>query len=147
MKHKNDMNLLKIVITVSIIFCLLSCDNGVGPCVHTYNEPILNITSLRDTVNYNHPRFVILRELKINGSKEYGAYPLTKSYGIVENDSIFYCNIPFGFGVEEGKYEFIIEAEGFPPKQITIENVHYSVFEGGCPSYNDGGKRVELIIN
>jgi len=143
------INLLKIVLVVSIIFFLLSCEegNGVGPCVHTYDEPILNITSVVDTVNYNHPRFVILRELKINGSREYGAFPLMVSYGIVVNDSIFYCNIPFGFGVEEGKYEFIIEAEGFPQKQITIENISYSVSEGGCPSYNDGGKRVELIIN
>ena len=139
----------KIIFIVIITFCFLSCEenNSTGPCVHTYNEPILNITSIRDTVNFNHPRFIILRELKINGSKQFGAYPLTASYSIVTNDSIFYCNIPFGFGVEEGKYEFIIEAEGFQPKQITIENVSYSVFEGGCPSYNDGGKRVELIIN
>jgi len=140
---------IKFIIVIFFTFIILSCneDNGIGPCVHTYKEPILNVTSLRDTANYNHPRFIILRELKINGSKEYGAYPLMESYGIVGNDSIYYCNIPFGFGVEEGKYEFIIEGEGFQPKQITIENVSYSVFDGGCPSYNDGGKRVELIIN
>ena len=142
-------NSFKYILIIIVILCFLSCneDNGIGPCVHTYKEPILNITSLRDTVNYNHPRFIILRELKINGSKQFGANPLLESYAIVADDSIFYCNIPFGFGVKEGKYEFIIEAEGFQPKQITIENVSYSVFEGGCPSYNDGGKRVELVIN
>ena len=141
---------IKFILILFVTFIILSCDedNGfLGPCVHTYKEPILNITSLRDTVNFNHPRFIILRELKINGLKLYGAGPLFESYGIVADDSIFYCNLPFGFGVDEGNYEFIIEAEGFQPKQITIENVSYSVFEGGCPSFNDGGKRVELTIN
>lgn len=139
----------KIILIIIVIFCFLSCheENGIGPCVHTYKEPILNITSISDTVNYNHPRFIILRELKINGSKQFGSNPLLESYAIVADDSIFYCNIPFGFGVEEGKYEFIIEAEDFQPKQITIENVSYSVFDGGCPSFNDGGKRIELNIN
>ena len=112
---------IKFIILIFVAFIILSCneDNGIGPCVHTYKEPILNITSRRDTVNYNHPRFIILRELIINGSKQFGANPLIESYSIVADDSIFYCNIPFGFGVEEGVYEFIIEAEGFQPKQIT----------------------------
>ena len=109
-----------------VIFSLLSCDddNGIGPCVHTYNEPILNITSIRDTLNHTYPRFVKLLELKINGSAQFGANPLFESYSIVSDDSVFYCNVPFGFGVEEGKYEFIIEAAGYQPKHFTIENIN-----------------------
>jgi hypothetical protein len=133
---------------IIVIFCFHSCDyqNGFGPCIHTYEEPILHITAIRDTVNNVNIRFV-LRELKINNSMQYGAYHMIPSYSMVSDDSIFYCNVPFGFGVENGKYQFIIEAEGYQPKHFTIESVDYSVFKGGCPSYNDGGKRITLYLD
>ena len=62
---------IKFIIIIFVTFIILSCndDNGIGPCVHTYKEPILNITSLRDTVNSNHPRFIILRDLTLMALK------------------------------------------------------------------------------
>ncbi len=142
-------NSIKLILLVLFIFSLLSCDedNGIGPCVHTYYESILHITSVKDTLNNTHLRFVKLRDLKINGSTQFGTNPIFESYSIVSDDSVFYCNVPFGFGIEEGKYEFIIEAEGYQSKLITIENVNYSIYKGGCPSYNDGGKRFDIYIN
>ncbi len=129
----------------------LSCskddNDGIGPCVHTYNEPILNVSSINDTLNNISLQFVKLYDLKINGFKTLGLNAISTSYSIVSGDSIFYCNVPFGFGVEEGKYEFIIEADGYNPKKITIENVNYSIFEGGCPSYNDGGTQIILYFD
>ena len=120
-------------------------DSGIGPCIHTYNEPILHLESIQDSLS-NNISFVKLYDLRINGSLQTGESPIINSYSIVADDSIFYCNIPFGFGVEEGKYEFTIEAEGYKPKNFTIENVTYSIFEGGCPSFNDGGKRIDLSL-
>jgi hypothetical protein len=143
---------IKLIFPVFIIFSFFSCEDengngGIGPCVHTYKEPILHITSVRNTLNNVHLSFVQLRELRINGLPQTGYGVISESYSIVFDDSIFYCNVPFGFGIENGKYEFIIEAEGYPPKLFSIENVGYSIFKGGCPSYNDGGKRVELFID
>lgn len=127
---------------------LISCDSGnVGPCEHTYKEPILHITSIRDTDNNKHLSFVKLRYLKVNGHSISGYYSLGKSYSVVSNDSIFYCNVPFGFVIENGNYEFVIDADGYPSKKIAIDSVNYAILDGGCPSYNDGGKRVDLIIN
>jgi hypothetical protein len=136
-----------ILISVSTLF--LSCDEEgwIGPCVHTYKEPILHITSIRDSSTNEFINFVKLRNLEINGSKQFGSFLLQKSYSIVAGDSLFYCNVPFGFGIDNGTYEFTLEAEGYPPKRVKIEDVGYSILEGGCPSYNDGGKRVELFIN
>ena len=137
-----------ITFAIVVIFPFFSCDdNSVGPCEHTYNEAILHISSIRDTLNNIHPRFIKIRDLKINGSSQFGSNPLIVSYSIVADDSVYYCNIPFGFGVQAGSYEFIIEAYCFQPKRFVIENVKYSISKGGCPSYNDGGKRIELIIN
>ena len=140
----------QILVILIIALVIYSCEENekdlVGPCVHSYNEPILNITSVRDA-NNKPISFVILRDLKINGIKLFAQSLLHESYSIVASDSLFYCNIPFGFGVEEGTYEFIIEAEGLQPKMITIEDVKYTIFVGGCPSYSDGGTRIDILLN
>lgn len=140
---------VKLLILILTIFSFLSCDKdgGIGPCIHTYKEPIINIISIQDTLKNTYLSSVKLYNLKINGYEQNSEILLDISYSIILDDSLYNCNIPFGFGTEEGKYEFIIEAENYDPKQITIENVSYSVFNGGCPSYNDGGKRVQLYIN
>ena len=142
-------NSIKFLIFILIILSFLTCDKdgGVGPCVHTFKEPILHVISIQDTLNNIFLSSVKLYDLKINGSKKLDDIVLDKSYSIVLDDSIYNCNIPFGFSTEEGKYEFIIKAENYDPKHFTIENVSYSVLKGGCPSYNDGGMRVELFIN
>jgi hypothetical protein len=146
-------NFIALLLGIGIsLITIISCDpekNGdlIGPCVHIINEPILHITSIRDTIINKAIPFIEITDLKINGYHQTGISPIIESYSIVANDSIYYCNVPFGFGVEEGIYEFTIKADGYPPKQILIEDVNYSIFEGGCPSFNDGGKRVELVIN
>ena len=130
----------------------MSCEdvfNGgsIGPCIHTNNEAILHVTAVRDTANNKFIDFIKIRDLKVNGFSEFGLIPTINSYSVVSDDSIYYCNVPFGFGVNPGNYEFTIEADGYAAKRITIPNVDYSIFEGGCPSFNDGGKRVVLYID
>jgi len=146
------MNLIRLILITLFIFTLASCeddywDSGIGPCVHNYMEPILHITTVRDTIKNYSPSFVILHDLRINGNTQISRLVLVDSYSIVAKDSLFYCNVPFGFGSEEGTYEFTVEAEGYELKYFKIDNVEYSIFQGGCPSYNDGGKRVELNLN
>lgn len=121
--------------------------SGIGPCEHTYKEPILIVTSIHDELNNQFIRFVKLRDLKINGYPQNGNLNTFVSNSVVSDGSIYYCNVPFGIGNTEGKYEFVIEAEGYQPKMVAIDNVKYSVIKGGCPSYNDGGKRIELTLS
>ena len=137
------------IIFILIFLILITCsdDNLSGPCDHTYKEPILHISTVQDTQNNKNIRFVKLRDLKINGILQTGTSAIIESYSIVSDDSIFYCNVPFGFGYEEGTYEFIMSIEGYKLKHIVIDSVSYSIFEGGCPSFNDGGKRVEITLN
>ncbi len=137
------------IIVLLVVLGLFSCgeDDSVGPCVHTYKEPVFNVESIQDTINNVSLRFVKLYSLKIDNLTQNPASALFESYSVVTDDSVFYCNIPFGFGVEEGKYEFIIEAENYEPKTFTIENVRYSIHDGGCPSYSDGGMKLKLYVN
>lgn len=127
-----------------LIYCN-SDDNGVGPCVHSYKEPILNVTAIKDSLN-KQVGFVKLYNLKINGSKVNGKSVISPSYSIVVDDTLYYCNVPFGFGTKEGTYTFTMEAEGYSPKKIIINNVKYATLKGGCPSYNDDGTDIALNI-
>jgi len=146
-------NIFKVSAAILILLFMASCVDGIinddrddiGPCEHTYKEPILNVTSVRNVANEQLIRFVKLRELKIDGIL-YPTFPMLHSSSVVAGDSIFYCNPPFGIGSRSGTYEFIIEADGFIAKKIMIENVDYSIFVGGCPSYNDGGKKVDIYL-
>ena len=149
---EKTMRLMKLLIMIYLLLIIVSCTNDedkyiVGPCVHTNNEPILNITAVRDSINSKVISFVTLKELKINGILQNTNIMLSNSYSVAANDSIYYCNVPFGLGSQEGHYEFILEADGYSPKLIKIENVNYSISQGGCPSYSDGGTRIELFIN
>lgn len=147
------INILKLFPVVWTLLYITSCVDGIinddrddiGPCEHTYKEPILNVTSVRNAANEQLIRFVKLRELKIDGIL-YPTFPVFHSSSVVASDSIFYCNPPFGIGSQAGTYEFIIEADGFIAKKIMIENVDYSISGGGCPSYNDGGKKVDIYL-
>ena len=146
------MRLFNFLVLSFTLFSVFSCINNedkniIGPCVHTYNEPILHITSVRDSLHNKVIPFVTLKNLKINGLIQNTYSMLSESYLIAADDSIYYCNVPFGLGIQEGTYEFVLEADGYSPKLIKIENVNYSVSQGGCPSYSDGGTRIELFIN
>jgi hypothetical protein len=143
------MKIFKYFLFFLLVYSFSACkeNNLVGPCVHEYKEPILNVTAVYDSINNTSVSFVTIKQLKINGHLQNTALILSNSYSVVANDSVYYCNVPFGFGTEEGTYEFIIEANGQFQKNIKIENVSYSIFKGGCPSYNDGGKRIKIIIN
>ena len=145
------MKVFKYFLIFLFVYSFYSCkdnkDDLVGPCVHEYKEPVLNIVSVYDSINSASISFLTIKELKINGHLQNTSIILSNSYSVVANDSVYYCNVPFGLGSEEGTYEFIVEVGGQLQRNIRIENVNYSIFKGGCPSYNDGGKRTQIIIN
>ena len=122
-------------------------DGGVGPCIHEYKEAIFHISVLKDSVSNIPISFAKIVTLKINERKQIGSFFGDKNNGIVYSDSVYYCNFPCGFGIERGSYEFKIIADGYKDKFVKYENVDYSVYKGGCPSYNDGGKRVSIIMS
>lgn len=141
-----------ILLITILVFALSSCKEGpfggVGPCIHENLEAIFHVASVEDSTNNYHPTLVKLTNFRINGLSQTGkTWFGYNSYSFVAVDSIFYCNIPFGIEAEAGTYQFTLECEGYEPKDYIIENVDYTIFKGGCPSYADGGKRVKLYIN
>lgn len=143
----------KYLILILLFTILFSCtdekgdNNIVGPCIHEYKEAVFHVTSVRDTVNDSFINFVKIKNLKIDGIVQNNFWITGNSYSIAVSDSVIYCNVPFGFGYMNGTYEFTLEAPGYAPKNFVITDVEYSINEGDCPSYSNGGKRVQLVIN
>jgi hypothetical protein len=147
---------LKAIILISLLVfsfifissCKENIDDGglVGPCIHEYKEAIFHIEVVRDSASNTPITFAKLEGLKINGRNHTGSFFGEMNYGIVYTDSTYYCNFPCGFGNESGLYEFKILADGYKNKVVRYENVDYSIYKGGCPSYNDGGKRVSIVM-
>jgi hypothetical protein len=55
------------------------------------------------------------------------------------------CDIPCGFGVLEGQYEFTVKAPGYLDKRVTTM-ASYSRFDGGCPSSNSGSTELTVSL-
>jgi len=142
---------IRILLLLFLLVFITSCkeiidDEGVGPCVHEYKEAIFHISGVKDSISNQPISSAKLVTLKINEIKQTGPFFGEINYGIVYADSVYHCNFPCGFGIERGSYGFTIIAEGYMDKVVRYENIDYSINKGGCPSYNDGGKRVSIIM-
>lgn len=127
--------------------CCESEDTRLGPCIHVYEEPILNVTSVTSSENHHRLPAVWVKAVVFEG-EEQDLLRLRKgvSVNVAYSDSGLYCTPPFGFGTERGTYELYIAAEGFEDTVVTVE-AGYSVFRGGCPSSNTGGTRFVIRLN
>jgi hypothetical protein len=132
-----------ILLAASLCGCPVS--PGYGPCVHTYREPILNIVAAMDARSNAPIHSFVIHEVRMDGIKQDFYFLLAESYGVKAQGDSLVCQVPCGFGSEEGNYTFTVTAEGYPAQVRGYEG-HYSIFHGGCPSYNDGGARVTLRL-
>jgi hypothetical protein len=134
------------VLVVAAVLLLGGCDRLAGPCSHTYREPILQLGSARDSLtNAPLPR-VVLHEVRQNGrTLDLGFLLAAPGFGVaVQGDSAL-CDLPCGFAVEEAQYRLTVSAPDYP-RQARTYTARYRVFQGGCPSFNDGGVRVSLAL-
>jgi hypothetical protein len=129
---------------------LAGCDNplGAGPCVHTYDDPVLEIDAARSTADAAIDA-VILSELALDGravtpAELLGAAPDSGVEAL--DDGRIRCDVPCGFGYAEGSYAFTAAAEGYQPGALTVE-ARYDDFSGGCPSSSAGGTTVSVELS
>lgn len=147
MKYLRMMSLVSLmVIQFSSCTKELVDDGQVGPCVHEYKEAIFHIIDLRDSSSNTQIMNAKVTDVKINGRNQSGPFIGTPNYGMIFLDSTYDCTIPFGFGYEKGSYELKMIVEGYQDKIVKYENVDYSIYVGGCPSYNDGGQKISVLM-
>jgi hypothetical protein len=117
-----------------------------GPCVHTYREPILLISSVRSGANGTALGTVYIDSLTL----QHGFSPerewSTREYERLTFEGDRYrCEVVCGFGDEAGTYRFRVSAPGHTPMRVTVD-AEYREFHGGCPSWNDRGTRTALVL-
>lgn len=132
------------VVVILLSFALWSCekpkDATVGPCVHTYEDPVLHVESVTNAQNNQLVPAIRILEVTRNGIRQQPGYLRIISYNAVAFDTTLVCNVPCGFGTDEGAYTLRVSAPGYRDTVIAV-NGKYAVFKGGCPSSNSGGTK------
>ncbi len=144
--------------TVSkISFCILLLLSGivrpgckpnenVGPCSHTYEDPVLHIQSVINAQTGRSVQALNILQVFRNGQQETSLSLLSVSYNVTMIDSTLLCGLPCGFGTQAGTYSLAVAAKGCRDTTITFE-ANYAVFRGGCPSSNSGGTKVSFQMH
>lgn len=118
-------------------------DQGQGPCVVEYREPIVLITAVVEAGNSDAIAEVEISEIALHGGS---VQQLGMTEDLIEGESgVFACAVPCGFGFQPGEYTFTVGAEGYEAREVTVD-AEYETFVGGCPASYDGGTEVEVEL-
>jgi hypothetical protein len=121
--------------------CEKAKDGGtIGPCVHTYEDPIIHVDSVTNAQNGSLISTFQIREIIKDGNRVQPEYIKIVSSNVAVYDTMLVCNLPCGFGTDEGVYTLKVSAIGYRDTTVSIK-AKYAVFKGGCPSSNSGGTR------
>ena len=124
--------------------CLLSsCDLFLaGACDHEYRDPVLAL-ALRS----GGPGTISLSGFSIDGRAVSALDQLAvpPAFHVRVVDDALICEVPCGFGVEEGRYTFTAGASGFAPTPVDVE-ARYDDFDSGCPSSNSGSTQIAVLL-
>lgn len=118
-----------------------------GPCVHLYQDEVLQLESAsgRDTG-------AVIPELRLRDFSVDGAalsideVIAQRSSSVQRDGDVLRCVLPCGFGVQEGEWTFAARAEGYAWTGQVVE-ARYAVTVGGCPSYSDEGTEASIQLD
>jgi hypothetical protein len=129
-------------------FCLCSCGaiEGCGGNV-MFNDPLFHITRATDSTTGAAIPKVILSNITYGGTpmdaSQLGSpYPHTSGVTIVGNTLL--CDVPCGFGTEEGRYTFSVSAPNYKTSSVAQEGRFQS--HGGCPLTYYGSTDMQFTL-
>jgi len=135
---------LSILLLVFVTSCSTPGGNGIGPCVHTYEDPVIHVNQVTDLVKGQAiGAFKVTSALRDTFTVDAIILKGYVAYNAVVFDSVLICNTPCGFGIDEGTYTLSISAPNYRDTTIVVQ-AKYAVFKGGCPSSNSGGTIVNF---
>lgn len=130
---------------LTAVACLHGC-NSTGACQHVYEDPVLVIARV-DGSGSGPLAAVTISDVVIAGQAvgNLGSLTAAPAFGLSLANGELRCAISCGFGVVEGRYEFLVKGPGYRDRQVTT-TASYSTFEGGCPSRNSGTTRITVLL-
>ena len=133
------------VFLVSAVLSVGCAEPGAGPCVHTYRDPVLAITSVVDSESGGRIASILVTNVTISGRSEPVGALLDVAFGASTRSDTLVCGVPCGFGTSEGQYTFKAAAPGYTARQVSV-NARFARFDGGCPSSNAGSTEVSVSL-
>ncbi|UCH63939.1 MAG: hypothetical protein JSU77_05740 [Fidelibacterota bacterium] len=142
---------------IIILGVMPACDepSGAGPCEHNVLEPILKVSSVRDKSTCTDIPEVYVYDIILDSVRldENDSLEDVLTEG-GENSTVFSigsqtyveCTVPCTFGAGEGYYTFMVLADGYQEKELSLD-VEYSHFDGGCPSYEWGPVNLNIELD
>jgi len=132
--------MLRVVAHGGLCLSLLGCrEFGAGGCSHEYRDPLLVLRAAQDSVKARAIARVGVSDITI-GNRVVPLTYLMQSLPIsrvtLSNDTLW-CDVPCGFGNEEGVWRFAVSATGYRSQTMRVD-AQYRHFDGGCPSYSEG---------
>ena len=129
---------------VAAVIVLQGCD-AVGACLHTFEDPVLTIVRVEGSSVLLNSVTISDVVIALQPVGNLGSLTVTPAQGISLGNGELRCDIPCGFGVLEGRYEFTVKAPGYLDQRVTTM-ASYSRFDGGCPSSNSGSTELTLSL-
>jgi hypothetical protein len=129
---------------VAAVVVLEGCD-AVGACLHTFEDPVLAIVRVEGTnvlLTSVTISDVVIASQPVGNPGNLTAPP---ALGISLLNGALRCDVPCGFGVAEGQYEFTVKAPGYLDQRVTTM-ASYSRFDGGCPSSNSRSTEITVSL-
>ena len=124
---------------------LAGCDIGAGPCIHTFEEPILRITDARDATTNQAINTVLLTNVRVGGIWQAPALLMGKAERAAARGDTLECTVPCAFATLGGPYRFEVQSPGYFRDSVAIE-AQYRSFDGGCPSSSRGSTQTSVRL-
>ena len=129
---------------VAAVIVLPGCD-AVGACLHTFEDPVLTLVRVEGSSVLLSSVTISDVVIALQTVGNLGSLTVTPAQGISLVNGALRCDVPCGFGVQEGRYEFTVKAPGYVDQRVTTL-ASYRRFEGGCPSRNSGSTEITLTL-
>jgi hypothetical protein len=134
-----------VLVAVGISVTLGCQQVGVGPCIHTYRDPVLVITAATDSATGRPIAPLFLTRLTVDGQAQVVGHVLTTAFRARSQGDTIVCDVPCGFGTNEGRYGFIASATAYASRPVTVD-ARFASFDGGCPSFNAGSTEMSVLL-
>ncbi len=135
-----------VVILLALLLALLACDSKEGPCLHENREALFHVQSARDDQTGTTITPIVFNLILLEGVPVSGVMLTTELSSNVEFvQRRLICNVPCSFGEVPGFYQFWVGAEGYAYKAHEL-SAAYAIFEDGCPSFSEGGVRLDFEL-
>ena len=143
--HCMNRNVFTVLLSLALWGCDKTKDGSTGPCLHTYEDPVIHIDSVINAQTGQQILAFKILNVTRDGYKEQPFLLKIISYNVVLYDSALVCNTPCGFGTGEGSYALWVSASGYRDTTISVK-AKYAIFKGGCPSSNSGGTQFSFRL-